>query len=110
MKLITWDTNFNGKLDCNMFVHVDVAPAVLPSERAMADTIFQIQVSDNSHEPVQAKVVCIAPFRVAEILNMQTWPSHGMYTADLLTYLYTRKKVRITPDTMLAVYYYSKVI
>jgi hypothetical protein len=107
MKTIVWDTNFNGKLDCNRFAHIDLAPEKMPTDKVLEDTVVQISVADKSHAPVEAKIAHIVPFRLAELTNLHTWFSHGMDTSEFINYQHIKKKV--TADTMLALYYYKKV-
>lgn len=107
MKTILWDTNFNNKLGCNSFAHIDLAPIKPPTREAMDQTVFTIRVADGSHQPVKAKVESIITFRLTELSNIHTWPSHGMNTADFINWQYLKNNIR--RDTMLAVYYYKKV-
>lgn len=107
MKIILWDTNFNGKLDCNRFVHIDLAPVKAPTMDELGKAVFQIQTADKSHEPVTAGIEAIIPFRIGELSNIHTWPSHGMNTSDFLNWQHSKKK--INDDTMLAVYYYKAI-
>jgi len=108
MKIITWDTNFNGKLSCQRFVHIDLPPARMPTIEDLQKTTITIQVADHSHQPVQAEIEAIIPFRLAEISNIHTWPSHGMNTADFIHWLHQKKQAG--KDTQLAVYYYRKTL
>lgn len=107
MKTIIWDTNFNGKLHCSRFAHVDLAPAKMPPQADLEKAVFTITTADSSHQPVHAKVEAIIPFRLAELSNIHTWPSHGMDTAEFMEWQHRKKKV--DKDTVLAVYYYKKV-
>lgn len=107
MKTIIWDTNFNGKLACNRFAHIDLAPEKMPSGRELNETVIQIEVADKSHPAVNTKIAHIVPFRLAELTNLHTWFSHGMDTSEFIHYQHIKKKV--DKDTMLAVYYYTKV-
>lgn len=107
MKTITWDTNINGKLACERFAHIDLAPEKLPSRQALEQAMFKIQVADRSHQPVVVQIDSIVPFRLAELSNIHTWPSHGMDTTDFIHMQHLKK--RVDKDTMLAVYYYRKV-
>lgn len=106
MKTITWDTNFNGKLGCDRFAHIDLAPATMPTRRQMEETIINIQVADKSHSPVVVRLDAIIPLRLQELSNLHTWPSHGMYTEDFVHWLHRRQPIK--DDTRLAVYYYKK--
>lgn len=107
MKTITWDTNFNGKMACNRFVHIDRAPEKLPDARTVQAAVFKIQTADRSHDPVMAKIENIVVFRLGEVGNIHTWPSHGMDSSDFIHLLHVKKGVH--RDTELAIYYYKKV-
>ena len=107
MKNITWDTNFNGKMGCGHFVHIDLAPQKMPSRKELEEARFTIHAKDQSHQPVQVQVEAIIPFRLAELSNIHSWPSHGVDAAQLIETMHLRNPV--TKDTRIAVYYYKKV-
>jgi len=107
MKTITWDTNFNGKLACNRFTHIDLAPEKQPTMQTLEETTITIQVADKSHTPIVVKIESIIPFTLGELSNIHTWPSHGMNTSDFINWQHEKNKIR--NDTMLAVYYYKKI-
>jgi hypothetical protein len=109
MKNIQFATNFNGKLSCHRFAHIDLAPAAPVSMAAIQAAIIQITVADNSHPPVVVKLDSIVPFKLAELSNIHTWPSHGMDTAEFMEWQHIHMKGGLRKETMLAVYYYRKV-
>ncbi len=106
MKTIIWETNFNGKLSCQRFPHIDLAPAKMPTHAELEAADITIKVADGSHPPVQVKIDSIIPLMIGELSNIHTWPSHGMSTADFLNWQHIRTPIK--QDTMLAVYYYKK--
>lgn len=106
MKTIIWDTNFNGKLACNRFLHIDLAPAKLPTLKELDENTFLIKVADASAPPVEVKVEAIIPFKITELSNIHTWPSHGMYSAEYIEMQHLKKP--INKETEFAVYYYKK--
>lgn len=107
MKIITWDTNVNGKLDCNRFAHVDLAPAKMPTLQELEQTLITIQVADKSHLPVVVKLDSIVPFPLTQLSNVHTWPSHGMDTATFIEMQHRKRPV--SKETKFAVYYYKRV-
>lgn len=107
MKTILWPTNINKKMGNNSFCHIDRAPEKMPTRQQMGSTVIKIEVADQSHPPVTVKVHCIDTFRLGQLTNLQTWPSHGGDTSEFITDEHIKSK--ITADTMLAVYYYKKV-
>lgn len=106
-KTITWDTNFNGKMACSRFPHIDLAPEKMPDANVLKNAVIKIQTADKSHQPVVVQIDSIIPFRLAELSNIHTWPSHGMDTTDFIHWQHLKKVV--TKDTQLAVYYYRRV-
>jgi hypothetical protein len=107
MKTITWDTNVNGKLDCNRFAHIDLAPVKMPTLHELDQTLITIQVADKSHQPVTVKLDSIVPFPLTQLSNIHTWPSHGMDSAQFIELQHRKKPV--SKETQFAVYYYRKV-
>lgn len=107
MKTILFETNYNGKLACDRFVHIDLAPEKQVPMHVMEKTVIQIQVADQSHPPVHVKVDSIIPFRLGELSNIHTWPSHGMDNAQFLERQHLKKA--INRETQFAVYYYRRV-
>lgn len=107
MKIILWPTNINQKLAANRFCHIDRAPGKMPTRQQMESTVIRIEVADKSHPPVTVQLQHVDTFRLAELTNLQTWPSHGMDTSEFI--LEEHLKNKITADTMLAVYYYKKI-
>lgn len=107
MKTITWPSNINGKMACRSFVHIDLAPNKFPSRKELEEALFTIQAADKSHPPVQVKLDAIIPFRLAELSNIHSWPSHGVDAAELIENMHLRSPV--SKDTAVAVYYYKKV-
>lgn len=107
MKTIVWETNFNGKMACDRFPHVDFAPGKLPSSDELDKSVFQIKTADSSHPPVMVKIEHIIPFKLTELSNIHTWPSHGMDTSEFIE-MQHRKKVT-NRETLFAVYYYRRV-
>lgn len=107
MKTILFETNYNGKLACDRFVHIDLAPEKPVPANVLENTVIEIQVADKSHPPVCVKVDSIIPFRIGELSNIHTWPSHGMDNAQFLERHHLKKPVN--RDTQFAVYYYRRV-
>lgn len=107
MKTIQWPTNINGKMACNRFAHIDLAPETMPSMATLEKTVVTIHAADRSHPPVKVKVDGIVPFRLGELSNIHTWPSHGLDSGDFINSQLAKQRVH--KDMMLAVYYYRKV-
>jgi hypothetical protein len=97
-------TNFNKKLDCDIFIHIQ--PPLRPG--VAANTIFLIKTADNSHTPVKAKIFDSLHQPLASLSSIFIYLSHGMYPEEF------REAVRktdaaITDDTILSVYFYRKL-
>lgn len=110
-KTVVFDTNFNGKLATDHFIHIDLAPAKRIPERVLNGTIIEIQTKDGSHPPVLAKVDDLARFPFSscpQIASCLTWCSHGLDPADLTRQIQSKYQ-DIEPTTEMAIYFYKKL-
>ncbi len=110
-KKISLQTNYNGKLACDRFIHVDVAPSRAITETELRETVFEIHTADESHPPVFAQVDDMCRITLQELLNTNTvftWCSHAMDTREFGRWILAIND-RITPATQLAVWFYLKV-
>jgi hypothetical protein len=100
MKTLYFSTNFNSKLGCAAFIHIDKAPAQPVKESQLGGT-YTIEVKDGSHAPVQVQLISISRLQRNEMYDCFSLASHGLDAFDFLQQY---------PDQQLAVYYYKKVI
>lgn len=105
-KEISWETNYNNKLDCRSFIHIDFAPKEIPDKYELASTIIKISTEDNSHQPIKAKIKHIVP-----IPNVQYWHSfvsHNMNIGEWQVMMQNKYGDDILKREM-ALYYYKKI-
>lgn len=101
---LTIKTNFNKKLDCEIFIHIQS-----PMNTGVALTsVFKIKTADNSHEPVKAKIIDSCKLPLAEITSRFTYLSHAMF-AEEFKEVVKKADPKVTDDTELAVYFYKKI-
>jgi hypothetical protein len=101
-------TNFNNKLSCPNFIHLDVAPPHGIPESVLNETVYEIVTEDDSHPPVKAKLVDLARIELGKVSDVITWQSHGMNTVEYFSYLIEKGK-DIGPDDKMAVYLFQQI-
>jgi hypothetical protein len=107
IKTVNFRTNYNNKLDCHYFIHVDLAPAQgTITETILSNTVIVIQTIDNSHPPVKTKLYDLARLPLKNLSDNTTKLSHGITRSEFLKLLQEKKGVE--DDTELAIYYYRK--
>lgn len=103
---ITFRTNYNNKLDCPHFIHIDLAPSGSVTETVLNNTVIEISTADQSHTPVQKKITDLAKARFKDIRGIFFHLSHGM-TSEQYLQLAKKENKKIDEETMMALYYYS---
>ena len=83
MKEITLDTNFNQKMDCNVFLHITFAPKKPVPASELQQTLM-ITTGDGSHEPVVAQVMDIARIPLNELIDIDCYASYGLSKQDYI--------------------------
>jgi hypothetical protein len=107
---IKFEKNYNGKADCDNFIHIAPLPKNPPSKEDLAKTTFQIIFTDNSHDPILVKCTDIVETRIGYITNTEALLSHGMRSADLIEHYYLRKQLPApSPESKLGIYFYKKI-
>lgn len=110
-RTVFFDTNLNGKLAADHFIHIDLAPAKRIPESVLNGTIIEVKTKDDSHPPILVQVDDLARIPFSQIRNIAsclTWCSHGMHSWDLAEHLKQRHQ-DITSNTEFAIYFYKKV-
>lgn len=102
-------TNYNNKLACDCFLHVDLAPRTTIPESQFDSMKLEIRTADNSHPPVSVKLNDILRLPLHQVAAVFTWPSHAMDKLQYVSFLMEQKKELINTDTPMAVYYYQKL-
>lgn len=125
-RVITWETNFNNKLGCKAFTHVDLAPsnaninminkehqAITPDfilRKQLVDKLIEIRTADKSHPPVQAYVKDLLMIPYQKISDWIAWTSHGMNDMDLADYFFNKYHPDFSWSTEMAVYFYLSAL
>lgn len=103
---MVFKTNYNQKMACNTFLHVDVAPPAGVPESKLANTVFDIVTTDASHPPIRAKLVDMARFELYNMRDLVAYASHGMASIELCSYFINLGNHLTTP---MAAYVYQKI-
>lgn len=107
MRKITFETDYNHKLDSDTFVHVTQVMAPSIPESSLVEPI-QLVVLDNPARLMTVKVVDFHRLPLCKLVNAYTLPSHGLYATDFIEW-YLNRYPTATPDTTMAVYFFKKV-
>lgn len=108
-KIWKWSTDYNKKMTCPSFIHIDVAPqeGTMPQSR-VDNLLLEITTLDSSHAPILAKLGDMMRIPLKELSNCLTWPSHGM-ASDQFREWFRIGKSEVPDDTMMAVYFLKQV-
>lgn len=106
-KVITFKTNYNNKLACQCFPHIDIAPAGGIPESKLNDTIIEIRTADNSHPPVKTKLINLIRLKLWQVSDALSYPSHGMDSTAFQEWMITHNDISF--DKSMAVYFYQKI-
>lgn len=98
-------TNFNNKLDCPHFVHIDKAP---PGLLRAANTVFELRTADNSHPPVKVKISDLIRVKLREVRSYLSWQSHGMDGYTFKSWALSHYK-DLSAESELAVYFFERI-
>ena len=108
MKTIYWQSNYNNKLACDCFLHIDLAPKETIPESKFEKIEVEIRTSDNSHPPTAAKLKDILRLPLKDISAVFTWPSHGLDRLSFINFILQQNR-KINNETPMAIYYYEKL-
>ncbi len=100
-------TNHNNKLSCDHFIILQVAKMNGIPESVAEKTIFNISTKDNSHPPVNAKVIDSIRQPLKEISSLLTWLSHEMPRDTFINKLLEQPKINL--DTEMVAYIYQRL-
>jgi hypothetical protein len=107
-KTITVETNFNLKMGCDNFIHLDLAPINGVTDRMARETPIQIRTADNSHPPVVVYLVDLARTTLARVTALVSFLSHGLSRDEFASFIREKYGDAVGPATEMAVYFYSK--
>lgn len=109
LKTIYFQTNYNNKMACNAFLHIDQAPRATIPESVLNETKIEIRTSDNSHPPVIVQLVDLIRLPLNKMPDGFTFPSHGCTALELYSELY-KQLDGIDHEAKMAVYFYKKIV
>lgn len=110
LKTIYWETNYNNKMDCNSFIHIDFAPPVKPSRSQLSNTIIEIRTTDASHAPVQKQLYDLMFLPFQQIPDALCFASHGISAYKLVTLLFDKYAPRFNWTTEMCIWFYQPPI
>lgn len=102
------DTNFNHKLDCDIFLHLDRPPKENIPFAELQKLEVIAKAKDGSHPGTKRKLVDIAYCSFGSIPNLVTYASHGMDKLEYYLWL-QRKDPSVNSETKMAIYFYQKI-
>lgn len=106
-KTLYFATNYNGKLACQNFIHIDQAPRERIPESRLSSTIFELHTKDNSHPPVQARLMDLARIQLNQLTQLCTWQSHGMEASAFKSWFMDQTQ-GANRNTEMAIYFYCR--
>jgi hypothetical protein len=100
---VTFPTNFNKKLDCDIFIHIQAPhrPGIA------AGSVFTVKTKDLSHEPVKARIIDSIHQPLRSLSATFTYLSHGISPEEFKAMI-LQADPKVNEDTVLAVYFYQK--
>lgn len=110
-KVMTWETNYNLKMGCTAFIHLDLHPvkdgklAVLPRDSEIERMVVEIRTADQTHPPVVKKLRAIQAVKFHEISEFCILPSHGMTAIEFANFMFAKHR-GLTWESMMCIYYY----
>jgi hypothetical protein len=100
---LTIPKNFNNKLDCDIFIHIQ-SPL---KNKASVQSVFKILTADRSHEPVKARIIDSVYQPLRSLSATFIYLSHGMLPEEFMA-MVKSKDTRLNDDTIVAVYFYQR--
>lgn len=103
-KEITIETNFNKKLDCDRFIHIQP-----PWQNGITEhQPIRIITRDGSHPPVSAVIFDSVKQKLCDLSATFIYLSHGIDPEEYHQVL-KQKAPLIKPETEMAIYFYKKI-
>lgn len=108
-RTVTWETNYNNKMGCAGFVHIDLAPSKKPVRSEVEKTVIEIYTADKSHPPIKAIVFDMFFFKLKNVNCFISLASHGLDEMEFVNFMFEKYGDKINMNTEVAVYYYKRV-
>lgn len=113
IRLAKWETNYNNKMGCQGFLHLDLMPGKMLSMDQLSQIVVEIETVDGSHPKIQVQPVEIQVFRLWWIPEAVTMASHGMNQLEFIEFMYSKHKhIRDANrmDQQVAMYAYRRAV
>ena len=107
-KTIFWKTNYNNKMACAAFVHIDLAPKQRPLRKTLEETSIEIYTEDNSHPPVKALLYDLLFMPFEQVSDYLAFASNGMTAMELANFMFETHHPNFSWKTEVTVYFYRK--
>ena len=105
---VKWKTNFNNKMDCPSFIHVDYAPEKVPLRCDLEATVIEISTEDNSHVPIIKKVFDMVIFTAEYLNDAFAFSSHGISCMELFKSMEERRS-SFNLKSKVCIYFYTEL-
>jgi hypothetical protein len=109
VKEITWETNYNNKMECKSFPHIDIIPDQLEPRSIVESRIIKINTKDGSHQPVQKRIYDILILPLKEVPDIFAMMSHNMTRVQLIKHFLSVYGSLINEEKKIGIYYYEDV-
>lgn len=106
-KTVNFKTNYNKKLDCPFFLHIDTAPPEPVPESALESTIVFVVTIDASHPPVKTKVINLVRLPLKNVNENLVRMSHGISKEEFVKRMKSNQGV--TEETEIGYYFYMRI-
>ena len=107
-RVITWATNYNNKMGCRAFVHIDLAPDRKPIRSEVERTIIEIRTADQSHPPVKKRLYDMMFIPFQQVTDQLAFSSHGMTASQLAEFLFNEYHPNFNWTTTVCIYFYQE--
>jgi len=108
---IKFEKNYNGKLHCDYFYHIDLPPKKEITQKTADQTIVEISVEDESIKPQH--FILEGWFELdlnKKIGNFFPYLSHAMTEDEFLTHVFSKYPKTMQNTTCLYCYLYKRFV
>ena len=105
---VRWKTNYNNKMDCPSFVHIDYAPENIPLRSDLDTTVIEISTEDGSHSPIFKRVYDMVIFTAEYLNDAFVFSSHGITAMELFKVM-AEKRSSFTLKSKVCIYFYTEL-
>ena len=107
-KELVWEKNFNHKLCCDGFVHIDLAPRQMPAPAQLQEVAFLIS---NREDDVKGcfRLLDIKLIRAELVPESVVAASHGVTSLEFFEAMFGNNPGTFRWNTLLAIYFYLRI-